>query len=99
MKFKQGVPDDKNIDPRLYLAREIYDELLMFYFAQGEGTITSTKDGKHMSNSKHYSVPRQGEDWRFPILFRNMLFDLQTKLADIGMELIIEKDHFHIESR
>lgn len=101
MKFKQGVPDDimARPDPRLLQAREIYDTLLAFYFSQGEGTITSTSDGKHMTGSKHYTVPRQGEDWRFPVLFRNLLFDLQTQLEEIGLEVIIEKDHFHIESR
>ncbi|MEK6879827.1 MAG: hypothetical protein AABY22_09485 [Nanoarchaeota archaeon] len=108
MKFKQGVPDDcgpndymagnkGDVDNRILQAREIYDELLVFYFGQGEGVITSTKDGTHKKGSKHYKVPRTGEDWRFPDLFRNMLFDLQARLKEIGVEVILEKDHFHCE--
>ncbi len=98
MKFKQDVPED-NPDLRILQAREIYDELLAFYFSQGEGTITSTKDGKHMVGSKHYLIPREGEDWRFPDLFRNLLFDLKIKLDQLGLEVNLEKDHFHIETK
>lgn len=98
MRFKPGVPQD-NPDPKILEAREIYDELLSFYFSQGEGIITSTQDGKHKIGSKHYTIPRQGEDWRFPNLFRQFVWDLTEKLDKIGLEVILEKDHFHVETK
>ena len=100
MKFKQGVPnDDLQVDTRILQARQIYDDLLFHYFAQGEGTITSTSDGKHMPGSKHYLVPREGEDWRFPDIFRVLLLDLHERLEHLGLQLIVEKDHFHVETK
>ena len=94
ISYKEGVPIDVPHD-KIIRARKIAENVYRRYFCQ-DLTVTSTKDGKHMKGSKHYKVPREGEDWRFPDQFRNFMWVLQKELGK-EFDLMIEKDHLHVE--
>lgn len=92
--LRDGVPDEKPspamMRGRLTAARihaEMWGEPL---------TITSTTDGKHMAGSKHYDVPHNAEDVRFPHKLRIYLQRLRTELGE-DFDVVLEKDHIHIE--
>lgn len=94
IKYKEGVPID-NPSQKIWQARSVVENVYRRYFEQ-DLVITSTKDGKHMKTSKHYKVPREAEDYRFPDKFRDFMWALKRELGE-GFDLVLEKDHLHLE--
>ena len=93
--FKEGVPDDPCSQAMLH-GRKIYDETSKVHWGVEPVVITSTSDGKHMQGSKHYDVPRNAEDYRFPAKFKAWIAELRAKLGT-NYDVVIEKDHIHVE--
>src|SRR3990172_8709817 len=94
IKYKENVPID-NPSEAIINARTIIEKVYKRYFDQ-DLVITSTSDGKHMTKSKHYKVPREAEDYRFPDKFRNFMWSLVAELGE-DYDIVIEKDHIHVE--
>src|SRR3972149_5724160 len=96
IKYKENVPIDTPSEAILK-ARPIIEKVYKRYFDQ-DLMVTSTSDGKHMTKSKHYKVPREAEDYRFPEKFRSFMWSLTAELGD-DYQVIVEKDHLHIETK
>jgi len=94
MKFKLGVPEEEPSE-EMKNGRKLFESLFQEYFRY-EPTCTSTTGGKHMKGSKHYDRPHNAEDYRFPEPFRSFMAELKKKLGN-KYDLVIEKDHFHLE--
>lgn len=94
INFKDGVPQVDG-SPQMQYSRktvavvhnDIWSEPL---------TITSTTDGKHSPNSKHYEKPHNAEDYRLPRLLLAYLERLRANLGN-DYDIILEKDHLHVE--
>ena len=96
MKYKTGVPITEPAE-KLKQGELIFEKLFKKYFCE-EPTCTSTTDGKHMQNSKHYKNPHEARDYRFPWEFREFMFELKKQLGK-DFDFLIENDHFHNEVR
>ena len=93
IKYKEGVPQG-------ILSKPMEEALRMidtFLVNDGIDTwVTSTSDGKHMKNSKHYDIPCNAADIRI----WNILERICAKFRDIlgrHYDVVLEKDHIHIE--
>jgi hypothetical protein len=58
--------------------------------------ITSTSDGKHMKNSKHYDVPCNAFDVRIWDILRRVTTHM-SRILGPDFDVILEKDHIHVE--
>lgn len=94
MRFKPGVPD---VPPSegMKRGREILRSLFESTFDQ-DLRITSTTDGKHRRDSKHYDSPHNAEDYGFPEPFRSFLWLVKKELGP-DYDLVVEQDHIHLE--
>lgn len=78
---------------------KIIDIALACREIQGENyimTITSAKDGKHMSNSKHYSGNAIDIRTRDMKEINDTAREIKFELGE-DYDVIVEKDHIHIE--
>lgn len=91
-------------DPKFYKALDIIDKV--FIEIEGhEAIMTSGRDGKHMAGSLHYIG--RAADFRLPGAFRRRNKEVErfsimavSKLrARLGssFDVVLEKDHIHIE--
>ena len=96
LQFKKGV-DESNISREVWFAIGVAFTLL-----QGEKkncVVTSLRDGKHLPTSLHYRG--QAVDLRTrhlsPTQKSSFHISLYESLNPIGYDVILEKDHIHIE--
>jgi hypothetical protein len=95
MRFKKGVKIN-GAKPEIVLCIMVCDSVYKKYGK--ELVITSVTDGKHSSGSLHY--PGFAIDTRTRVFTKEELplvkKDLQDALTD-EFDVVLEKDHFHIE--
>ncbi len=96
MRYKDGVPRNSPPSEQIQKARFIYEDCLAAEFDQEQGIITGTNEKGHLKTGKHYTLPREAEDYRFPEAFRRFLNWLRAKLGP-DYDVVVEKDHIHIE--
>lgn len=96
IRFKEGV--------RIHILSPYLQEIMWAaakVWAQigREATVTSGNDGKHMKTSKHYSD--KGLDLRIndvnKDLWPKLVAGLKAMLEGKGYQVILEKDHIHVE--
>jgi len=77
------------IEAALPLIEEVYKE-----FGESELVITSGRDGVHMEGSLHYEG--KAMDIRFWTVLEELTKRIKAKLG-VGYDVLLEKDHIHIE--
>lgn len=75
-EFKPGVPQVP-VHPLIYRARSVLCGAFRAIW-HNPGVITSTSDGKHSPNSRHYRKPPEAEDYRLPLEFRQLIAQLDA---------------------
>jgi len=100
--FKEGVADSEP-HPRIMAARQILAHAWTAWW--GEVMVITATDGMrpdgtrepHRPDSKHFARPlHEAEDYRLPGPLRGFLEEVRTRLGP-GYQLLLEKDHIHIE--
>ena len=96
MRLKTGTTQD-GVQPAVWYAIGIAERI---YAVEGcQLVITSLTDSKHMKDSFHYRGlafdirTRDLNANKLDIIYRNLLH----ALGPIGYDVILEKDHIHIE--
>lgn len=74
--FKPGVPQVP-VHPLIYRARGVLCGAFRAIWHL-PGVITSTSDGKHSPNSRHYRKPPEAEDYRLPLELRQLIEKLDA---------------------
>lgn len=97
MKFKLGVQPDKTTS-EIWFAMGFVEVACLTLLGR-ELIVTSLQDGKHGTNSLHYSgkaldVRTRGLTQDECLLVSSYL---KTYLAPLGFDIIVEVDHIHIE--
>ena len=94
MRFKPGISIE-GIKPELLAGLMVADDIFHREF-KAEMTITAVTDGKHMTNSKHYTghaVDIRTRDLSRP---EAILSRLNQEL-DEWYDIVMESDHIHFE--
>lgn len=95
MKFKEGVPGAEALTPEMAAGAEIAEEAYQRFL---ELTVTSTTDGVHRSDSRHYSG--NAIDLRTRHLTRKAARDLAEALKKTlspDFDVVLEPTHLHVE--
>jgi len=58
--------------------------------------VTSTTDGRHRKDSKHYDTPHNAEDYRLPLELKHFLAMTRAGLGK-DYDVVLESDHLHVE--
>lgn len=97
MKLKNNTVNIKDIDKRLKDFFPLIEEIILKVEGQKYcPTITSGKDGNHSYNSLHYqglAIDLRTRDMKNP----KMVIKLLKKALDYELDIVLEKDHIHIE--
>lgn len=95
MTIKSGVKL-KGLKPEMALAATVVESVYQHF--HHECTITSALDGKHSTNSLHYSG--NALDFRTRDISSNITLNLRKTVEDrLGPEfdVVLEQDHLHVE--
>ena len=94
--YKKGV-DIRGIRAETVIGIMICGETYSF-IANSDCVVTSVCDGKHKKGSLHFvGLAADIRIWNVNNKI-NLIFDeLKRRLIPLGFDIILEKDHFHIE--
>lgn len=99
MRFKDGV-SPVGVSDRVWQAMVYVDDYLRLIGTGDELWVTSTREGRHMVGSRHYSG--EAFDFRAPVVILDggevgYLLNEVRELLGADFDVVFEGDHFHVE--
>lgn len=92
IKYKTGVPQGILSKP----AQAGLDKLDEAFKEYIDLVVTSTSDGKHMRNSKHYSIPCDAFDLRIWNIL-DLVCEGMREILGPDFDVVREHNHIHVE--